>query len=122
MASPNESNQESRDKHPPSSSESTRSNDRRSTDLESAEQHYEPFSNEDPYGASRITALRGETSTLLDEIQAEATHFERTNHKQLQHLHEDAIERSKWSETRQDGFISILRLGKSTPPRANRVL
>ena len=93
-----------------------------STDLESKKLEYEHFSDDDPYGPARVTALRSETAELLEPLSLEADGFERATSKQLRNLQQDAMERAKWTKARQDGFTAVLRLGRKTPTRSERVL
>ena len=98
------------------------SGDHKSADMASGEQRIEPFSNDDPFLATRITETRSETDRLLQSISSEPVGFERLNRKQIKSLYANAVERSQWSQARQDAFASVLRLGVRVPPRANRVL
>ena len=122
MASSNESNEKSRNDEVKAEVKDNERVRDRGTDMESKEQQYEHFSDDDPFGAVRITALRSETAELLEPLQIEADGFERATSEQLRNLQQDAVERAKWTKTRQDGFTAILRLGRPTPPRSKRVL
>ena len=99
----------------------TESNDR-STDVEAREQRIEPYSDEDPYRPARIAALRDETQMVCNTVHAEATGFQELNGKQLRDLQSDADERARWPKARQDAFDGILRLGRKTPGRSERIL
>lgn len=122
MASQNEMHEKPGNESTSTVSKETGPRNRRSTDLESGEQQYQPFSAEDPFRSSRITSLRSEAKAILAPIQGQATGFKDLNDKQLRNIHNDAVERSGWQQARQDGFIGLLRLGNRTPPRSKRVL
>lgn len=122
MESQNESDPQSGNEQTKDTSKIDRSESGRSVELETSRFEYEHFSDADPYGADRISALRSETAELFKHVQAEPAGFENATGEQLRNLQSDAIERSKWRETRQDGFIGILRLGRRTPSRAKRIL
>jgi len=81
-----------------------------------------PFSENDPFRATRISETVGQTASLLSEVQMEASGFQGATTEQFAALSRDAEERASWSQTRQDGFVGLLRLGKSTPPRSKRIL
>jgi len=81
-----------------------------------------PFSENDPFRATRISETVGETASLLSEVQMEATGFQGATTEQLAALSKDAEERASWSQARQDGFVGLLRLGKPTPARSQRIL
>ena len=93
-----------------------------STKLETTQQSPPPFSEYDPFRASRIDTLDSETKGFLNSLSLSATGIEKCNEDQLRALQEDAQERSRWSQTRQDAFNGILRLGAAIPPRDNRIL
>ncbi len=122
MAPQNESNKESGTKDTQGETNNVRQTDNTGVNLESTQFEPEPYSYEDPYRSSRITSLISETEALLAPIQGQGTGFDSASDKQLRNIHEDAIERQEWSQTRQDGFTSILRLGRNTPSRSKRVL
>lgn len=122
MAPQNESNKESRNEETKAIVTGNGSESGRSTNVESISVDPEPYSDADPYRTTRIAALRSETAELLEQVQIQPDGFERVTEQQLRSIHEDAYERKKWSKTRQDGFIGILRLGRQTPARSKRLL
>lgn len=122
MASSNESNQESGTKQTDRRDSGNGPKDRRSTDLETRNEQPELFSSEDEFRSPRTDALHSEASELLDQVQARATGIEGCTPEQLRNIHADARERERWSETRKDGFVGILRLGRKSPPRSKRIL
>ena len=122
MAPPNESNSQPGTKEDQNNSRSDGYKNSNSNDLESREQQPEPYSDEDSYRAARIDSLVGETESLLAEVQSKAIGFDNATPEQLRNIHKDATEREGWSQTRTDGFISVLRFGRPTPPRAKRIL
>lgn len=122
MASQNESNQKPGDGDSQENDRDVGPDRSRSTDVEAKEVEYEHFSNDDPFGPARISALRSETEELLAPLQTEPVGFDGATEAELRDFQEDAVQRSKWSQTRQDGFLGLLRLGRPTPPRSQRVL
>lgn len=122
MASQNEVHEESRDveveehvtRNGPGNSESV--------NVESRNQPIEPFTDADPFIATRITETTGQVSSLLEPLSFEAVGFENLTNEQYRHLSEDAIERAKWPKAIQDEFEGFLRLGRPLPPRSKRVL
>ena len=118
METSNESNQKSgNDKTKDTTQDNTKGSSG-SANLAPKNESYEYFSDADPWRTSRIDSTRGETDTLLSNVQRKSAGFRDANPKQLRNIHSDAIERQGWSEARQDGFIAILRLGRRTPPRS----
>ena len=122
MASQNESDKKSGIDEVKTDTERDGSKDSGSVELESKEVEFEPFSDDDPYGAARISSLFSETSQFLDSIQAKPVGFETATQQQLRSFQEDAVQRAKWSQARQDVFIGFLRLGRPIPPRSKRIL
>ena len=115
--------------HSESGNEKTEKGDRESTaekggsvDLETKDKQPAPFSEFDPFRATRTSTLVGETSALLEQVHLEPSFSEGTDEAMLRKLYADAEERSMWSETRSDAFLSVLRLGIPTPPRGKRIL
>ena len=122
MAPQNESNQKPRNEETEGIDQDLRPVDARSPELESEHVEPEPFSDSDPFRAARTREVVSETSGILAEVQAEPTGFDDVTDKQFAGLYADAIERAKWNPARSDGFRGLLRLGRSVPPRAQRVL
>ena len=122
MAPQDESNKKPRDDDSDELHSGARSDDGKSVELESIDREPEPFSDDDPFRAARIGEVVGETSGLLSEVQVQGAGFEGLTNREYADLHKNAAERKRWPEARQDGFISILRLGKPVPPRSKRVL
>lgn len=122
MATQDESNAESGNDEAKAVTKVDGSEHSSGADVESTQQQYEPFGDDDPHGPARVASLRGETDALLDEIQAKGTGFDGTTVKQRQNLHSDAVERALWSEARQDVFVGVLRLGRPIPSRNKRIL
>lgn len=122
MEAPNESDTRTRNESPETDTGETSGRNVTRNDLETSNVEPSPFSELDPYRPARITSLRGETDEFLQEIQLEAVGFSGSNDEQLRHFLKDAEERAGWSQTRQDAFRSILRLGKPIPRRSSRIL
>lgn len=122
MAPQNEGDKKSGNEQAEGDNIDSKSSESDSIIMEGKEPQIEPYSDDDPLRSTRINSLASETAGLLDKVQAQPTGFERATGEELRNIHEDAIERSKWSTSRQDGFTGILRLGRPVPPRARRVL
>ena len=122
MESQSKSDQESGNEENKKSDKRDVIRDSGSIDLESREREIEPFSDADPWRASRISETVGETQSILDKIQAAAIGFEHLNDVELRRIYKDAEERARWRQTRQDGFDALLRLARRTPPRGQRIL
>ena len=90
--------------------------------LETTEKQPAPFSEFDPFRATRYSTLTSETQDFLSGMGKQASGFENLDEDQLRSLYSDVEERSRWSKARQDAFTGILRLGTATPPRGNRIL
>ena len=93
-----------------------------SIDLETPQQQPAPFSEFDPFRASRISTLRSETQAFSELVGKEITGFEDATPDELQQFYKDAEERAGWPKARQDAFKGFVRLGFGTPPRSKRIL
>lgn len=122
MAPQNEGNKKSGDEDIKEPDSTTGSGDLSEASDSSSDSEIQPFSDNDPFRAARTREVISETARALDPIQAEPVGFENLTDEQKRYISEDALERSEWSQARQDGFTSILRLGRSIPPRSQRVL
>ena len=122
MAPQNESDPKSGNEETQVGDKQTTGQSSRGTDLESEQLRPEPYAIDDPQRADRISALSSETAGVLEQVQATPVGFDDLTPEQLRYVHEDAVERSEWSEARQDAFVSILRLGRKVPPRSKRIL
>ena len=94
----------------------------RGVDLAPEKKRPSPFSEFDPFRAVRISDLAGETDSFLATVSKKQTGIEGLDEDKLRSLQADAEERSRWSETRQDAFRGIIRLGAAVPPRDRRIL
>lgn len=92
------------------------------TNVETNDLPIEPFTESDPFRASRIDQTISETTTLLQSVSQQDSNIEDVDVDTIKALHQDASERSKWSKTRTDGYTGLLRLAVPTPPRSKRVL
>ena len=92
------------------------------TKLETPNQQPAPFSEFDPFRATRTAQVISETQAFLDPLGKTLTGTEGLNEDQLRSLSADAQERAQWSQAGQDAFTSLLRLGSTIPPRGKRVL
>lgn len=122
MASQNEMHSESGIEKVEGTNTESGSGDSRVTDLQTRDRQAAPFSEFDPFRADRTRQVISETDEFLGQINAQPNGFERASETDLQKLSEDAFERSKWSETRSDAFLGVLRLGRPVPPRSKRIL
>lgn len=122
MAPQNESDPKPRDEKTKVDDTETSVGSSRSVSVESAKQRIEPFSDDDTQYSARARALVSETAGLLDQVHAQPAGFNGATPEQLANLYKDANERALWNQARQDGFLSILRLGLPTPPRSKRIL
>jgi hypothetical protein len=93
-----------------------------SADLATTEQQPAPFSEFDPFRASRIAALNSETAAFCELVGVEPTGLENATEAELRQFYKDAEERAGWSQTRQDVFAGFVRMGLPTPPRTKRIL
>lgn len=122
MEPQNESNQKSRDDKAEKPDKVDDKSGSRGTDLEATEQQFEPFDDTDPFRATRIAEIGGQTAALLAEVSATPTNLERLAPNELRSLQQDARERERWGPSGQDVFIGFLRLDYKTPPRSARIL
>lgn len=122
MASQNESDTKSGNDDANELHSRSRHSDSDGSQLESKGREPEPFSNEDPLLPVRIGQAVGEATSFLSEVQIEGIVPEGTTNREFKTLFNDAVERKSWSQARQDGFVSILRLARPIPSRANRIL
>ena len=122
MASQNESNPESGIGEAEKKNTADESKDSRGVNQTTREQPGAPFSEFDPFRAARIGEVHRQTDTLLQSVHREGVGLENADEELLRRLYEDAEERASWSEARQDAFTAILRLGKPTPRRRDRIL
>ena len=122
MASSNESNEKLRNDEDTNGVEAPVGQSSQSTDLAAEGPKFEPFDPEDPWRAARTAEVVSNTRKFLQGLQVEPVGFQDATPKQLRRLDEDAYERSTWSEARQNDFAGILRLGRRTPSRSQRIL
>jgi len=122
METSRESNPQSGNENAEVSDQQLQSGANRTSDMAPEVVDIVPFSENDPFRATRISETVGETASLLSEVQMEASGFQGATPEQFAALSRDAAERASWSQTRQDGFIGLLRLGKPTPSRSQRIL
>ena len=122
MAPQNESDKKPGNDQVEGGDQESRSEGSGSAQLESGQQHYEPFSDADPFRPDRISQIRSANAALLQSIQTEPVGFENLTTEQYRSIYSDVEERTKWSSPTQDAFIGILRLGRKTPARGKRVL
>ena len=94
MASQNESNEKSRNDEIERDVKKAGSTDSGSADLESKQQQIEPFSDDDPHSASRITEIRSETAALLNEVSIEDIGYESVTPEQFRNIQKDVVDRS----------------------------
>ena len=122
MAPQNEMHKESRDEDIESADGNARTVSDKGADLESRNIEPEPFSNDDPFLATRIAETRSQTNALFESLSLKTAGFENATNEQYRRISEDAIERAKWPEAIQDEFEGLLRLGRKIPPRSRRIL
>ena len=118
MASQNESNPQPGDDKVKESNGANDANTNTGTGIQARPQQAAPFSEFDPFRATRIDTLRSETDKLLESIQVQIDGLEDAAETELRNLYENVSEYQRWSKTRQDAFTSILRLGKPVPSRS----
>lgn len=122
MESQSKSNEEPRIEQAESVDKDITGSSGKSVDVESKGLEFEPFTDQDPFRAARTRQAIDEARGFLENVSSEQTGFENLTNIELAGILEDAEERAKWSETRQDGLIGLLRLGRITPPRSRRIL
>ena len=122
MAPQDEVHEESRNVEDSKVHRQSGQSDAKSTKLETTEKQPAPFSEFDPFRATRYSTLNSETQDFLSGMGKQASGFENLDENQLRSLYSDAEERARWSQARQDAFTGILRLGTATPPRGKRIL
>ena len=88
-----------------------------STNLEAKDVPIVPFSENDPFRATRIAETNRQTAELCQSLSGEAVGFENADGNTVKALYQDAEERAGWSQARKDGFYGLLRLGVKTPRR-----
>lgn len=93
----------------------------RSANMESDDAQIVPFSENDPFRAARIAETARETGELLETISCKAVGFEELDDDQIRRISEDAEERARWRPARQDGFRALLRLGRKSLTRYQRI-
>lgn len=122
MASQNEVHKESGNDQVDKDDKQAGDQSTRSTELETREKQPPPFSEFDPFRATRYRTLNSETQNFFNPLGIEATGFDGVDESELRSLQEDAEERARWSKTRQDAFSGVVRLGTAVPPRNKRLL
>lgn len=122
MASQNESDQKYRDGEVKESNGENDANTNSGTGVQTQQQQAAPFSEFDPFRSTRIDTLRSEADQLLESLQVRVDGIEDATETELRNLHKNVSEYQGWSQTRKDAFTSVLRLGKPTPTRSNRIL
>lgn len=122
METSNKSNAEPRQEGDNTQTVNNERSSDRSSYVAAVDEQIEPFAENDPFRASRITETVREAGELLAKIQVKATGFENLNEREFRIISKDASERATWSKARSDGFTGLLRLGRGTPSRYNRIL
>ena len=91
-------------------------------DVEARKLLPKPMDPDDPLRASRLAKATEQTNQFLQSVGLKGLRSERLDEGSERQLYRDAAEREKWSQTAQDVYSGLLRLGVKTPPRSTRVL
>lgn len=122
MATPSESDKGLGKGKTEESSSSSSGSDRPGAQLASEEVQPKPYDPDDAQRSERIAALNGEGSEFLSAVGVRPVGYSSLTPAQLRAIHRDVEERSGWSETQQDVYRGLLRLGHRVPGRAGRLL
>ena len=122
MAAPDESNAQLRQETPDRPSGTTVDGRAGVPHHETAQPEHLPFTDEDPHRSVRFATLRSEDAAFLAATGYQATGYDKLSPKLLHRVSENAFRRTTWDQTRQDDFNAILRLGRKTPGRGQRIL
>lgn len=119
-----QSESDKRDRTPKPSDASERREPQRSGDADVAtpEPPPEPFSEDDPQRADRVSALRGQEDFFLSQVGYSLGGLDGSTGAELRTFRSNATERQRWPEAAADGFSGLLRLGRPVPPRSQRIL